>query len=231
MKRSRRGRLALASIVLLLAAGGCEETTEVVNPMDPTLEPGLDHALVATVRPVLTSLRILDDLLSTSASGATKAVCPDTGGWCVEGGATCTSVSDFLVLDFYDCVVDSAHLYASLDGKVEVQPGGPMLFLTSVNLTVDGSTAISGEGSLVPAECGLGGNYLTSNGQMNGYVTQCDSDPYPTGDFLGFRFSYYQASGNLDGSNIFPVNVGKNGEHVANCTIDLQTLKSSCDLI
>src|SRR5512145_2231528 len=146
MKHPKRFPFVLASLVLMLSVAGCDETTEVtevLDPMDPTLEPGLDHALRTTVTPVLTGLRVLGDLLPTATAN-----CADTS-WCgPEGWATCTgsppSVTYNLTLE--SCYV-GGHL---LDGDVLAHVSGESSYVHLTNMSVDGSSPITGEGLLYP---------------------------------------------------------------------------------
>jgi hypothetical protein len=117
-----------------------------------------------------------------------------------------------------------------LEGAVTAVPGSPIL-LTLTSLHINDAAAISGTGSIDTGACDYAVNVHTSDTTVQGTVTQCDNDNYPTGETVGIGFSGYLVTVTLNGTNTAPATARKDGDPVASCTLNLDTFTTSCDAI
>ena len=228
--------LGAASFLVLLGLGVWCDTSKYTAPNIPVeqqVEAGLDAALSTTVVPVYTFMRTISVLLTAplKIGGVAALTCPDTSNWCGTGTATCSPGSDGISYDFNfaQCQVVAGSDPLMLSGNVNAIPGLPIL-LTLTNLSINGSPAMSGTGTIDIAACNYNINVTTSDAHVTGTVTQCDTDPYPTGNQLFISFSDFVITIVLDGSNVASATATQGGTPVSYCTISLDTdpLSSSC---
>jgi hypothetical protein len=227
----KRWMSALVCGVLLLA--GCNNDDEdVINaPVDTAVETGMNQALSNTVVPLVTFMGAMGDLLSGPGAVAGVA-CPDTGGWCSSGAVSCTTGVDGLDFAFDQCPVVGGDGPLTLDGDVTALPG-TTIALTLTNLTINGSAAVSGTGTIETVACRYTVDMHASGTSVSGTVTQCDADEFPTGGALAISFGEFLVTVTFNGSSTAPATATRNGTPVATCSIDLAAspLTSTCDAI
>ena len=231
MRGRRTAWLVLATAVAMLVVPACsDDPTDV--PVDQAVEAGMNTAITGTVVPLVQFMGAVGDLLT--APIAPRAVeglaCPDTTGWCNAGSVTCTPGGTGYDFDFNECRVVTGDAPIVVDGAVNVVPGTP-IHLTLANLRINDAAAMSGAGTIDVNACDYTVNVATSGTTVVGTVTQCDADNYPTGDTVGIGFNGYIVTVTLNGTNSAPAVATKDGDPVADCTLNLDTLTTSCDAI
>jgi len=232
MKRSTKVWLAIVCAAGLLPVAGCNDDDITDVPVDQAVEAGLNSALNDTVVPLVQFMGAVGDLLTAPIAQRAVAgfACPDTSGWCNSGDVNCTPGGTGLDFVFDECRVVTGDAPILVDGNVSVTPSDPIL-LTMANLHINDSAGITGQGSIDTNACDYTVNVNSSGTTVAGTVTQCDDDPYPTGDEVGIGFNGYLVTVTLDGDNTAPAVATQDATPVANCTINLDTLTSSCDAI
>ena len=234
MKKPNRGWLALATAVAMVLVPGCGSDNKVTDvPVDQAVEAGLNAALATTVVPLFTFFGAIGDLLAPPRSqGAGRGVfaCPNTSGWCSSGTVTCSVVGSGLAFDWDECVVVTGDEPLLLDGDLGAVPSDP-IGLTLTNLFINDNPAISGTGTIDTSACDYFVDVQTAGTAVNGLVTICDPDPYPTGDSLVIAFDDFLVTVSFDGTDVAQATATVGGTPVADCTIDLDAdpLTSSCD--
>lgn len=228
MKRSKGPRLALVCLLALLPIVGCSDDDDLFDvPVEEAVENGLDEALTTTVVPMVTFMGALGDFMSSPFARAPGGLaCPTTSSWCSSGNAVCTTGFPGLDFDFNQCAVDQEPI--TVDGGVNAVPGSTIA-LTFTNVVINGSSPMSGTGSIDSAACDYTVNVHSDDATVVGLVTICDGvDDYPTADTLGIGFSDFQVLIVFNGTNTVPATATQNGLPVADCTINLDTFTSSC---
>jgi hypothetical protein len=217
----------MLSVGMLLVVG-CSDDNEVIEaPVDQAVEAGLDSALTTSVVPLVTFMGTMGDLLSNPLAGAVGGLaCPDTSDWCTSGAVTCAVGVSGHNYDFDACAVVGGDL--TLHGDVSTVPGAT-IGLTLTNLVVNGSPAISGTGTIDLVGCHYIVNMHTSGATVAGTVTQCDAHEYPVGNSLAITFGDFLVSVVFNGTSIAQATATQGTSLVANCTINLDSLVSSCD--
>lgn len=234
MKKPNRGWLALATAVAMVLVPSCGSDKKVTDvPVDQAIEAGLNAALATTVVPLVTFFGAIGDLLAAPrAQGASRGVfaCPNTSGWCSSGTVTCSVTGSGLAFDWDECVVVTGDDPLTLDGNLDVVPTDP-IGLTLTSLFINNNPAITGTGTIDTSACDYFVDVQTAGAAVNGLVTICDTDPYPTGDSLVIAFDDFLVTVLFDGTNVAHATATLSGSPVADCTIDLDAdpLTSSCD--
>jgi len=219
--------------VIMLAVPGCSSDDDVLDvPTDQVVEAGLNDALTTTVVPLVNFIGGISDLLAASKAGAQRAeaVCPDTSGWCVSGTVSCTVTDTGLHFDFDECQVVTGDGPMTVDGDLDAIPG-TTVYLTLTNLFINNSPAMSGTGTINLLACSYFLNVQTADSAVYGIITVCDSDEYPTGEFLNIAFDDFLITIVFNGTNIATATATQGETPVADCTIDLDSdpLTSSCN--
>jgi len=234
MKKPNRGWLALATVVAMVLVPSCGSDKKVTDiPVDQAIEAGLDETLATTVVPLVTFFGAIGDLLAPPrAQGGSRGVfaCPNTSGWCSSGTVTCSVVGGSLAFDWDECVVVTGDPL-TLDGNIDVVPTDPIA-LTLTNLFINNNPAITGDGTIDTSACDYFVDVQTAGAAVNGLVTMCDTDLYPTGDSLIIAFDDFLVTVVFDGTNVAQATATLGGTPVADCTIDLDAdpfPTSSCD--
>lgn len=212
-----------------LVLAGCKNDDDVVNvPVDQTVETGMNQAMASTVVPMVGFMAAVADLLAGPGAVAGLA-CPATGDWCSTGSVSCTPAITGLDFGFDQCQVVGGDGPITLDGEVHAVLG-TTLALTLNNLVINGSPAISGTGTIDAADCDYVVNIHSSDATVTGTVTQCDTDPFPTGDSLLVGFDDFIVTVTFDGSSTASATASRGGSPVAICSINLAAspLASSC---
>ena len=232
MKRSTKAWLAVACAAVLLPLAGCNDGDVTDVPVDQAVEAGVNQALTTTVVPLVQFMGAIGDLLTAPIAprAAAGLACPDTTGWCNVGSVTCDPGATGLDFDFNECRVVTGDAPVVIDGPVTVSGGSP-IFLTLANVHINDSPAITGQGAIDVNACDYSVNVTTSDATVVGTLTQCDADPYPKGDVVNIGFSGYLVTVTLDGDNSAPAVATQDETPVASCTINLDTLTSSCDAL
>ena len=231
MTRSKGLCRLLVCLVALLTVVGCSDDDVVDVPVDQAVEAGLNDAMASTVVPLVTFLGTVGDLLSAPLARSPGGfACPDTSAWCGSGSADCTVGANGLDFDFDECAVVGGDLPMTLDGNVTVVPGS-VVGLTLTNLFINNHPAISGTGTIDVANCEYSVNCHNSDASVVGTVTQCDDDQYPTGETVVIGFDDFLVTIELNGLNPAAATATRDGTPVADCTLDLDTLTSSCDAL
>jgi len=227
MMRSKRISPALVLVAIgVLAMPGCDDSNPTDVPVDQQVESGLNGALQNTVIPLAAFM----GAVGTALSSPFGAACPSTTGWCTAGDATCTQGANGLDFAFDACRFATADDPLVLDGDVTAIPGSPVR-LTLNGLSINGSASMSGTGTVDTGSCDVTVNVHTSSVTVVGTVTQCDQDPFPTGETVAIGFSGYLVTVVLDGTATPHATATKDGTPVASCTIALDTLTSTCDAL
>ena len=229
MKQKRFLCMLVLPWMVLCAVGCNDDDNEVLNvPVDQQVQTGLNSALTTTVVPLVTFMGAMGDLLSSPGAVAGLA-CPDTSGWCSSGTVSCTPTLNGLAFDFDQCQVVGGDQPFTMDGNVTAVLGSTIA-LTLTNLVISGQPAISGTGTINVANCNYVVNMHSTDASVAGTVTQCDADPYPTGQTLAITFGDFVATVTFDGTSVAHATAAASGAPVAACTINLASspLTSSC---
>lgn len=202
------------------------------------VEAGLNSLLASTVDPLFAFYGFAADLVGGAPAGSSRGgglTCPDMGLVCAGGGSgTCavTGGGFSLTFDFTSCVVATGDLPLTLSGNLVVIPGNPIQ-LTFNGLSINGSPAMSGPGSVNVVNCAYTSNISTDDPAfISGTVIQCDSDDFPTAaSLLDITLEDFLIHITFNGSSVANATATEGGSLVANCTINLASTPptSSCD--
>jgi len=108
---------------------------------------------------------------------------------------------------------------------------GSTIALTLTNLFINNGPATSGTGTIDVNNCEYNVNCHTDDATIVGTFVQCDDDDYPTGETVVIGFDDFQVTVVLNGTNTAPATATQGATPVADCTINLDTLTSSCDAL
>jgi hypothetical protein len=230
MKRSRFGLFMLVFASGLLAMIGCSKD-DVLDELgvDEAVEAGLDSAIQDTVVPVVTFMGYAGDLLGARTFGA---VCPDTSSWCSSGTAACAVGGDGISYDFTfsQCQAVTGDAPLLLNGNLHALPTATGADLTLSNLSINGSDPVSGTGTITSASCTYDIAMNAGDTGINGAYVQCDADNYPTGNTITISFDDFYVYVYLDGDNSADADAYQGKSQVADCSINLDSLTSACDV-
>lgn len=239
MKKSKW--TALLCVVALIGVAGCsDDDNDPIVPADnvnaATAEAALEGALVEVVDPIFTVIDFLaEGLFAPAPASRGELICPDVSAVCSSGTLSC-SEAGLQGLDFVatGCTTLYDGETITLDGDVTVLPGLSTILITFLSFSVNGNTQISGVVALDDNDCSADVDLLADDGTVvDGVIIDCDdNDPDVGSEFTIIvdapGIGVFVIVFDFDGSGSANASVTSDGEPVASCTVDLDTLDATC---